>query len=323
MNEIIPAVIPEVIRFAPALGDWIRTQLAGGEPPDTLVDVMTERAIAPAAARAIVDAFVRSRLLGSPQPIDRVMLREPIREDAYRADAPLLQPGPVIATHDRKVDVLMRASRPTMAVLGNVLAPGECTELIELARGRLRPSTLVDPATGRDITSHARASHGMFFRPAENALVARIDRRLAEIMNMPLSHGEGLQVLHYPAGAGSAPHFDFLTPANDANRASIARSGQRISTLVTYLNDVPTGGETIFPETGWAITPRRGNAVYFEYANRAGAVDHASLHASAATVDAEKWVATKWVRVRPFVSASEDHARRMHFAQSEAFEDQD
>ena len=120
----------------------------------------------------------------------------------------------------------------------------------------------------------------MFFRPAETQLIARLDRRIAEIMNLPVSHGEGLQILHYPEGAGSAPHYDFLVPSNPANQASIARSGQRVSTLVTYLNDVPAGGETVFPAAGWAVSPQRGNAVYFEYANSHGELDHASLHAS-------------------------------------------
>jgi prolyl 4-hydroxylase len=123
-------------------------------------------------------------------------------------------------------------------------------------------------------------------------------------MNLPLENGEGLQVLHYPTGAGSEPHHDYLQPANAANRESIARSGQRVSTLVTYLNDVPAGGQTIFPALGIATSPLRGNAVYFEYADDAGRVDPRSLHASAPVTQGEKWVVTKWMRQRRFVSAA-------------------
>jgi prolyl 4-hydroxylase len=43
--------------------------------------------------------------------------------------------------------------------------------------------------------------------------------------------------------------------------------------------------------------------VYFEYCNSRGQVDHASLHASAPVERGEKWVATKWMRQRRFVSA--------------------
>ena len=79
-----------------------------------------------------------------------------------------------------------------------------------------------------------------------NALVGRIEQRIAELTRQPLENGEGLQVLRYPVGASSAPHFDFLEPNNEANRASIARSGQRLASLVAYLNDVEEGGETFF-----------------------------------------------------------------------------
>jgi prolyl 4-hydroxylase len=224
-------------------------------------------------------------------------------QSPYRYEAPRLPRAHAVDAGDRRIRVQARTEQPVLAVLAGVLDAAECETLIEMARGRLRPSTLTDPATGRDVVSQKRASWGMFFRLFENPLVERIDRRLARLMQLPPEHGEGLQVLHYPDGAGSEPHFDFLPPINDANRASIARSGQRVSTLVAYLNDPPAGGETVFPAVGWAVSPARGNAVYFEYANSGGQVDHASLHASRAVQGGEKWVATKWMRSRPFVSA--------------------
>jgi prolyl 4-hydroxylase len=73
--------------------------------------------------------------------------------------------------------------------------------------------------------------------------------------------------------------------------------------MVSYLNDVPAGGETVFQAAGWTVSPQRGSAVYFEYCNSLGEVDHASLHSSNPVERGEKWVATKWMRARPFVSA--------------------
>lgn len=112
-----------------------------------------------------------------------------------------------------------------------------------------------------------------------------------------------MQVLRYRTGGHTAPHFDFLIPSNAANSESIARSGQRISTLIVYLNDVTEGGETIFPAAGLAVVPRRGNALYFEYTNSRQQVDQWTLHASAPVVSGEKWVVTKWMRARRFVPA--------------------
>ena len=70
-----------------------------------------------------------------------------------------------------------------------------------------------------------------------------------------------------------------------------------------YLNDVPAGGATVFPDLGLEVAPRRGHGVYFEYANAAGQVDDATLHAGAPVELGEKWVLTKWMRARPFVVA--------------------
>jgi prolyl 4-hydroxylase len=294
-------VSAQIVRFAPALGAWVAARLDDDDPPDALVATMVEQAIAPHAAQAIVAAFVRARVDGSVPPREQVVIGDETID--YRPDPPLLPAGPRIVVGDRTIDVVMRAERPTLAVLANVFDANECAELISLARPRLKASTLVDPFTGRDIVSHARTSFGMFFRPAENALVARLDARLAAIANLPATHGEGLQILHYPPGAGSDPHFDFLMATNVANRASLARSGQRMVTIVSYLSDVASGGETVFPEANIAVMPKRGRAVYFESANRAGDVDRRSLHASAPTSGGEKWVATKWIRTRPFVPA--------------------
>lgn len=142
------------------------------------------------------------------------------------------------------VDVLMRLQRPCIAVPGNVLSAEECAAVIALGRPRLSPSTIVDPRSGMDRVAPHRSSEGIFFGPCEDEIIARIDRRISSLMGLPVEHGEGLQLLHYGPECHSRLHYDFLVPQNDANRASIARSGQRVSTLVIYLNDVPAGGAT-------------------------------------------------------------------------------
>jgi prolyl 4-hydroxylase len=289
-----------VLRFSPALSDWVVHNLCQGCTAAQVVEAMRAQDMPADAAKAIVDAFVFALRTGSPVPTDSVTVAPP-----YRYEASRLQPGTTIRTPDRLVRVAARAVQPAMAVLNDVFSAQECEALIALARPRLAPSTTVDPLTGKDRVGEQRSSLGMFFRLRENAFIARLDERVSALMNLPVDNGEGLQVLHYPAGAQSLPHFDFLVPANAANRASLERSGQRVSTLVSYLNEVEEGGETVFPETGWSVSPQRGSAVYFEYCNSLGQLDHASLHAGAAVLRGEKWVATKWMRQRRFVAASE------------------
>jgi prolyl 4-hydroxylase len=202
------------------------------------------------------------------------------------------------------IDVVARSEKPMIATLDGVVTPEECAQLVELARPRLAPSTVADARTGKDVVTARRTSMGMFFRPKENELIARLDRRFAEVAALPVENGEGLQILQYAVGAQFPPHFDFVQPSNKANQESIARSGQRVSTLIAYLNDVEDGGETAFPTAGCTVFPRQGRAVYFEYANSRGQVDPRTLHAGRPVLRGEKWIATKWMRERRFVPAA-------------------
>jgi len=290
-----------VVRFSPDLGAWLVQSLDGGAAAGELVETMVGQRMDRAVACAIVDAFVAARRANAPAPVDSITIDEATADYVY--EPPILRPGSRIETSDRVVRVAARADRPVLAVLQDLLAGDECAALIERARSRLAPSTIVDPTTGRDVVAEHRTSSGMFFRLGEDALIARLDRRVSEVMNLPLENGEGFQVLHYPTGAVNTPHFDFLQPGNPANQASIARSGQRVSTLIAYLSEVEEGGETVFPAAGWSVSPHPGSAVYFEYCNRLGQVDPRSVHGSNAVLRGEKWVLTKWMRQQRFVPA--------------------
>ncbi|HEY0464428.1 MAG TPA: 2OG-Fe(II) oxygenase [Polyangiaceae bacterium] len=292
-----------VVRFSPDLSAWLGQCLSEGQSPAALVQIMIGEGMDPRVARAIVDAFVFARRRGLPLPLDALTLEDEDELPEYVYAEPRLPLRARFETSDRSVPVLSRLEQPVVVVLANVFSPEECAQLIEQARPRLVPSTIVNPYSGRDEVAAQRTSLGMFFRLEENPLIARLDRRVAELMQLPLENGEGFQVLHYPVGSEASAHFDFLLPSNDANRASLARSGQRVSTLITYLNEVESGGATTFPKAGLSVLPVRGNAVYFEYCNHAGQLDHQSLHAGAPVHSGEKWVATKWMRQQKFVSA--------------------
>jgi len=290
-----------VVNIKPQLRDWIERNLDRGCPPEQLIEGMIAQRFEPPVAKGLVHAFVDARRTGRSLGSDSVRIDLP--DAAYVDDRPRIGAGNSIRLADRVISIVARSSRPIIVVLANVMSADECAELIALARPRLTQSTVVDPDTGETSVAAYRDSDGMFFRPCETPLIAELDARFARIMNLPIEHGEGLQVLHYSPGTRYTPHHDFLVPGSAATDASLRRSGQRVSSLVTYLNDVPSGGETLFPHAGLSICPQRGNAVYFEYCNSRGHVDAASLHGGAPVTDGEKWVVTKWMRERPFVPA--------------------
>lgn len=215
----------------------------------------------------------------------------------YRYGEPTIRHrGNVIATSDRTVRVAMRIEQPVVAVLDDVLSAEECDAIVAIARHQLQPSATLSPVTGENQVRDHRTSQGAFLADGDEPLLQRINRRIAEIMQQPVEHGEALHILHYQVGAEYKPHHDYFDPANTGFAATLKRGGQRVATLIIYLNDVEESGDTVFPKIGLSIVPKKGSAVYFEYMNDGGQLDEATLHGGAPVVTGEKWVATKWVR---------------------------
>ncbi|UTR10386.1 2OG-Fe(II) oxygenase [Evansella sp. LMS18] len=194
--------------------------------------------------------------------------------------------GNKIITNDREINIIARFEEPKIVVLDNVLSDEECNELIRQSADRLTRSKIVDTSDNHEL----RTSSSMFFEEAENEVIARIERRVSQIMCIPEEHGEGLQILNYKPGQEYKAHHDYFS--------SSARpvKNPRISTLVMYLNDVEEGGETTFPKLNLSVSPKKGSAVYFEYFYNDSDLNELTLHAGTPVIKGEKWAATQWMR---------------------------
>ncbi|MFT3790647.1 MAG: 2OG-Fe(II) oxygenase [Rudaea sp.] len=199
---------------------------------------------------------------------------------------------------DREVQVLIEMKSPRVVVFGNLLGADECAALIEAAKPRMARSETVNRQTGEYQIDVARTSRGMFFQRGESELHLRIENRIAKLLNWPAENGEGLQVLHYQPGAEYEPHYDYFDPADPGTPALTRRGGQRVASLIIYLNTPSNGGATTFPDVGLSVLPQCGNAVFFSYPQPQPSTK--TLHAGAPVVAGEKWIATKWLRQRVF-----------------------
>jgi hypothetical protein len=136
--------------------------------------------------------------------------------------------------------------------------------------------------------------------------------RAARLTGRPTDHMEMPTVARYLHGQRYVQHHDAFPPGDPmADRERYG--GNRVCTVLVYLNDVGHGGRTLFHRAvapvreggtagsgggggGIAITPRAGAAVVFFPADCVtGDYDPLALHEAEPAVD-EKWVAQLWVR---------------------------
>ncbi|MFS0864785.1 2OG-Fe(II) oxygenase [Fredinandcohnia sp. 179-A 10B2 NHS] len=265
-----------------ALMDWIIKTLNSGVNPEAIVDAMIRKGY-----DARLSYTTLFRIVGN-KPIESPGVQAPYEYEQPEID----KKGHVIKTSDRIVKVLSKIEQPYILHMDNFLSEEECDALIQQSKDRLKPSTVIDQKTGEEKAATGRTSKGMYFTLGENEVITKIENRIAEITEYPRGNGEGLQVLNYGIGEEYKRHFDYFP----SNKVDPAKGGQRVGTFLMYLNDVESGGETVFPKAGVSIVPKKGSAVYFQYGNSKGQVDKMSLHSSIPVSDGEKWVATKWIR---------------------------
>lgn len=273
--------------ITPELRRWIITQAQAGHTPEALLASMRASGWDESAAvQAMEDTLAgyladQHRAGGPPVPV-------PV------PDLDVVGARNVLDAGDREVRVVMAMRNPRVVVLAGLLSDDECDELVRLAAPRMARSETVDVATGGNEVNAARTSRGMFFERGEHEVCRRLEARIAKLLQWPVDHGEGLQVLHYGPGAEYRPHHDYFDPAQPGSPTILRRGGQRVATIVTYLNTPVAGGGTTFPDVALEIAPVKGHAVFFSY-DRPHPVTR-TLHGGAPVVEGEKWVATKWLR---------------------------
>ena len=94
--------------------------------------------------------------------------------------------------------------------------------------------------------------------------------RVEALTGLPRTHQEAPQVGCYQPGQCFNAHFDSVEPNSDIGRKFMENGGQRICTVLLYLNTPDEGsnrrrrgGQTTFKTLGLSVQPERGSALIF------------------------------------------------------------
>ena len=272
------------------ISEWIVEQVLSGQPVPVLLESMCGAGWDRDLATKLIERALQAHLAA---------ISDEDAPQSCHVPKPDIAGSPMyLDLGDRKISVLSAIDNPNIVMFGNFLSDEECDELMAAAGPRMRRSLTADMSTGGEKLDDVRTSDGMFFQRGENALVVAIEARIARLLDWPIEKGEGLQVLHYGPGNEYEPHYDYFDPAEPGTAVIVARGGQRVATVLMYLGEPERGGETIFPDIGFRVAPKRGCALFFSYDR-----PHPSTktrHGGAPVITGEKWVATKWLREEVF-----------------------
>ena len=194
-------------------------------------------------------------------------------------------------------------NKPVVRSLHQVLDVMECSHLAVLSMPFLQPSKVIS-STGDAERVSGRTSMGTNFPPYRSDFVVNnIVSRLCKIAGQKENTAEYLALLKYGEGEEYRVHPDYFESSNPKLKNLLDQGGQRVKTIVCYLNTVEEGGATAFPDLGIVVTARAGDGVFFENAVDEETIYPESRHAGLAIKQGTKWIVTLWFR---------EHNHRQH-----------
>lgn len=174
-------------------------------------------------------------------------------------------------------------------VFHGLLLPVEIGGLLALGQQAEQRAT-IQAANDTKIVSDDR-SNSVAFVDNQHPLLQVIRARMAAFAGVPVSRLEPTQILHYRKGEQYKAHYD----AFPKNSKELQNGGNRVGTILLYLNSVPKGGATTLPKLGLSVHPQPGLGLFFRSQNN-GALIENSLHSGEPVTEGEKWAAVTWIR---------------------------
>ncbi len=192
---------------------------------------------------------------------------------------------------------MFSCNKINLSHIAGVLSQQDCAELIAIGKSCMQDALVVDDKTGEYYKDNCRRSEMAWPSKSEHPLLQKIAAGVARMTGIPESHQESQQILHYLPGGEYSPHYDAFPHGSKA----LEHGGNRILTVIFYLNTVKSGGETTFPELGVSVSPIPCTAIVFANLTGSRQVNPYSLHAGVPVTDGEKWISTIWIREKPYV----------------------
>lgn len=162
---------------------------------------------------------------------------------------------------------------PTISVVPHFLTDAEVEHLLELSKDYWEPSVVGHGVyktddEAKDLTnkfSPNRTSYSCMLKSSHTRTVESIEHRLAHLAGIDVDYLERLNMVRYSPGQLFNRHHD---------------GRFRPKTVFIYLNDLPDNdsGETLFPELGVKIVPRKGCAVMWSNVLSKGVEDPRTEH---------------------------------------------
>jgi prolyl 4-hydroxylase len=183
-----------------------------------------------------------------------------------------------------------------LQLIPNFISFDEAAKFIEL----IDKSDKIDSTIGVDgkvTTNNTRISQTVALCDCDK-IVIDLKRKVAKEMGIPFNNIEPVQAQLYNVGGKFDLHQDGFD-TNNLIKFGLA-SGNRVKTLMIYLNFDLEGGSTSFPNINESFMPFTGTAIRWDNLNDKGEPDIRAKHSGDEVKFGKKYILTFWARENEF-----------------------
>ena len=192
------------------------------------------------------------------------------------------------------IQIKLLHQSPPVLELQNFFTSQECSQVKDVVPDAYQ----VDSATFTGALS-TRTSTSWFCNYSQ---VPMLLAKANHLLNIPLENMEEPQIVRYKQGQQFSWHYD------EVPKPQLDNGGQRLATLLVYLNDIPSGGggtmfrDLLYDGSCLTMQPKQGSALLFFPAFADGRPDDRTLHKGEVMNqdDAEKWIIQMWIHERAY-----------------------
>lgn len=188
---------------------------------------------------------------------------------------------------------------PVIWVIDDFVTAEERQHIVEFARDKMSAAKV--SRLGHNAPSDKRTGSVAWIRHNQTPIVSGLVRRVGDLVGLPVTNAESLQIVHYAETQEYRPHYDAWDMTTPKGREKTSTGGNRALTALMYLNEVEGGGATAFPNVGVEVEAIPGRLTIFHNLYEGESVRHVdSLHGGTPVTAGEKWACNLWFRERRY-----------------------
>lgn len=176
----------------------------------------------------------------------------------------------------------------------NFITECDASYILQSAQYNYTDSVVV----GTDNSEGIRKSKTYWLK-RDDPIAQKIIKKVCKINGHDTEQAEDIQVVKYEPNGYYKEHHDSCCD-NTIDCKEFTKDGNRVLTMLIYLNDGFQGGATYFPNLNKEYKPNKYSGILFYPMNKNEDKCHEkSLHGGKPITSGEKYIANVWIREKP------------------------